>query len=169
MNTQLFPDPSHGAARSLDSVLKSSRLWDFWLLSIISWNLEWGPWQEEGRRNQLDEALERAYTGHPHQNPLFMTLVGDMVRELEQGEVILFPREAPIETELWTFLKSRPRSPVSGRRVALARFGGAYSAARKSMPWWSVMAWERTFLALESNMLRGTNLQATLQKKTAVC
>eukprot|EP00969_Alexandrium_andersonii_P297622 13154239-Alexandrium_andersonii.AAC.1 len=74
-----------------------------------------------------------------------------MVQELEEAEIVLFPRERAIELEVWDFLKARPRNPVSARRVALNRFGGAYHASRKSLPWWSVLAWERTFLGLESD------------------
>ena len=165
VNCVLFPDPSHAACRTLDAVLKTTGTWEFWLLLLISWNLEWGPWSDEGRRNQLDEAMEKVYKTHPHEHPLYMSLVGDMVRELEDGEVVLFAREKEVEFELWEFLKQRPRNPVSQRKVALNRFGGAYHASIKSLPWWSVMLWERTIFALESDMLKGAKLADKLGKK----
>ena len=39
----LAPDPSHACKNSMDQVLKGCKLWEFWLLMCISWNLEHGP------------------------------------------------------------------------------------------------------------------------------
>jgi hypothetical protein len=101
------------------------------------------------------------------QCPLFLDLLPRMVAELEASNVAACPRERPLEQELWDFLKHRNRNPVVGRRIALNRFGGVYNAALLCSPWWTVMMWERTHLAIESGALRGKALADRIAKHVA--
>lgn len=98
----------------------------------------------------------------PETVPLFADLCPAIVEELGGAGLASFPREAPLEREVWDFLKSRSRAPPVGRRIALNRFGGAYIAAKRFLPLWSVMLLERTMLALEQGMLQGKHLRERL-------
>ncbi len=165
INTVLYPDPSHGCQRTMENALKQGGVWEFWLLCMITWNLEFGPWQEEGRRTELSSAMGQVYKNfQPHECPLFQEMASKMVQELEDHHIVTFARERPIEVELWDFLANRTRNPVSGRRTAMNRFGGAYHAAKRCLPWWSVMQWERTYLAIEQGMLSGKLFKEKLKK-----
>ena len=123
---------------------------------MITFNLELGPWNQATRKGELDACMEHIYsTTRPEQNPVFMTLLGDIVADLESSRVALFPREQPLDHEVWEYLQHRTRNPVTGRRIAMNRFGAPYHAAMKCRPWWTTMLWERTALALNQDMLRG--------------
>lgn len=168
INTVARPDPPHGCQRSLENCLRQSGCWDFWLLMLITWNLEFGPWQEAGRRNELGDTLGNLYTNfEPFECLLFLHHVGQMVKDLEDHNVYILPLTKSLEAELWDFLGNRVRNPVAGRRAALNRFGGAYHPAKKCKAWWTVMQWERTYLAMEQDMLRGKDFQAKLRKTAA--
>ena len=165
VNTFLLPDASHSVQRSFEGMLKDSGLWDFWLLMLISWNLEHGPHTDRARHYQIKEALQTLLTNRtPAQVPLFQQLAGAMVADLEDGGVMQFPRERAIEAELWDWLVQYSKSGTLHRRVSTNRFGGTQNAAMKHAPYWSVELFTRTFLALEMGWLKGSKF---VQKITA--
>ena len=45
------------------------------------------------------------------------------VVELEENGVHQFPRELPVELELWNFLEKQTSYPTTGRRTSMVRFG----------------------------------------------
>lgn len=84
-----------------------------------------------------------------------MELVGKMVSELEAGNAASFPKQRPIEEEVWEFLRARNASGSMGRRVCMARYGAPLAAAQKMKPWWSVKLWEQTHACLEGGYMKG--------------
>lgn len=162
----LYPDPSHAVQRSFENALKGAGVWNLILLCVISWNLDYGPWQEESRRTELEHAMTIIYSKYtPADCPVFQAALPRMVVELESAGIVSFDRERPLEEEVWDFLGERSRKPAAGRRTALNRFLGAYNAASKFGPWWSVTLWERTALAIESGSLRGRHLAEKVATK----
>ena len=160
INTWIFHDQSHSAQRSFEGMIADANLKDFWLLMLISWNLEHGHHSDRFRMNQLRSSLASLLKERrPHQVPLFKKLAGSMVHELEAGGIVTFPREQPIEEELWQWLQKRADCGTLHRRVATNRFGGTQHAAMKHLPYWSVELFERTFLALEMGFLGGRKLE----------
>lgn len=155
-NAWIWADPAHSAQRSFDMALKQCGLMDFWMLCLITWNMEFGPYLDESRRNQLECCMNQLYTcAAPHEVPLYETLAPHIIEEVERSSVMLFPREKDVGLECWEWLATRPRRPVSGRRTSMSRFGGSYSAAKKSLPFWSTMLFERSYLSLEAGFLKG--------------
>ena len=64
-------DLSHINAMSCDGVLKAERLFEFWFLQHLGWNVEWGPGPDETWRTKIGTALTAIYKKHqPHQVPL---------------------------------------------------------------------------------------------------
>ena len=61
LNIWMWHDPPHAAQRSFDAVLREMKIWNFWLLMLITWNLEHAPHADQGRRNQLHAALSGLY------------------------------------------------------------------------------------------------------------
>lgn len=143
-----WPDPSHAAQRSFDQALRSTKLWDLWLLLMVSWNLEYGPWMEERRKAELQEAT--IYTRFSlAEVPLYTEMAPMIIAELEAGGVAVFARERPVEEECWEWMSQRARTPASRRRIALNRFGGSLHAAQRNLPFWHLQLFERLLLALE--------------------
>ena len=52
MNVWIFPDQAHGGNCSFFDVLRAIGLWDFFLLIVITLNLEHGPDRDRGRRRK---------------------------------------------------------------------------------------------------------------------
>eukprot|EP00959_Pyramimonas_sp_CCMP1952_P292913 6126195-Pyramimonas_sp.AAC.1 len=93
-----------------------------------------------------------------------MEMAPAMVEQLEGAQICAFPRERPLEEELWDFLKSRLNHPV-GRRIAMCRFGAALHACKKNKGYWAVHLFERTLLALETDMLNGKGFVTALRAR----
>lgn len=166
VNAWLFPDESHSCKHSFMQVVKNIGAWPLLLILLVSWNLEFGPRQEEARRSELRLALHRCYLERrPSQCPLFMVLAPRMVQELEENRLANFARTAPIEEELWEYLKDRNNFGSMGRRVCMARYGAPLDAAAKNRGLWTVQLWERTFVAIEHGHI--TKRQSQLQVKAA--
>lgn len=166
VNAWLFPDESHSCKNSFMQVVKNIGAWPLLLILLASWNLEFGPRQEEARRSELRLALHRCYLERrPSQCPLFMELAPRIVKELEETRLANFARTAPIEEELWEYLKDRNNFGSIGRRVCMARYGAPLDAAAKNRGLWTVQLWERTFVAIEHGHI--TKRQSQLSVKAA--
>ena len=149
-----FPDESHAIKNSFVQFLKDVKLWNLWLLFLISWNLEHGPRESEERRAELRSKLDRCYESRgPEDSPLFTALLPMIVVELETNGEAHFDRTRPLEIEVWNFLKERNRYGSMGRRVSMARYGASLAAALKQRNYWSVQLWERSFVAIENDHL----------------
>ena len=53
INVSLFPDESHSCKNSFIECAKEINVWNLLLLLLVTWNLEFGPRQEETRRSDL--------------------------------------------------------------------------------------------------------------------
>lgn len=165
-NIWMWPDPSHMCQRTMEAVLKETKLFEFWCLLLITFNLEHGPHRDQGRRNQLRDGLAKLFeTRSPEQCPLFEQMSPEMAQDLEEAGILQFSGEESREATLWEWLKSRSRHGPMGRRVSMCRFGGMQHAAMSQRPYWTVNLFERTLLALEQDMLRGKKFEAKLTLK----
>ena len=90
--------------------------------------------------------------------PLFQELAPAMVKDLETYGLASFPRTKDVADELLDWLRTRQRRGQLGRRIAMSRYGGSQSAAVKGQGLWHVRLFERTYLALEMDMLKGKRL-----------
>ncbi|CAK0884728.1 unnamed protein product [Prorocentrum cordatum] len=143
VNLWIWPDQSHMTKCVFEGMVKRIRKWELLLLLLISWNFEHGPF------NNL---------------PLFMEMAPAMVEQLEGAQTCAFPRERPLEEELWDFLKSRLNHPV-GRRIAMCRFGAALHACKKNKGYWAEHLFERTLPALGTDMLKGKGFVTALRAR----
>lgn len=145
-------------------------IWSFWLLMLISWNLEHGPHSDRHRHNQLREALSLLLACRaPEGSPLFLQLAPQMAKELEEGGLAQFPRERHLEHEVWDWLRHRAKGGQLGRRVSMDRFGGTQHAVAQHRPLWTVELFERCFLALELDFLAGRKFVDKLIVKQQGC
>lgn len=170
VNVFLLADESHSIKKSFNEMLRMTGLWELFLLMLVTFNLEFGPRQEESRRTEIRHALQSCYAGRrPSQCPLYLELVPRMVEELEGCGQASFPRQEPVEDELWSFLGERNRHGAMGRRVCMARYGAPLDAAAKHRGFWSVNLWERLYVALEHDHMKGRRCAETfsVRKKDA--
>ena len=157
-----FPDQPHNQKTGWIEGMKAAGIYNFFLLHLIPLNYEFGPWNDETRKIEQGAAMDVCYSGQPHATPLFMENAPKMVEELELGGIIEFPREDDVEVELWQFLKHRKRQPASQRKVSLCRYGAGHAATRKNLPWTHVQVFERTYLALETDVLHGASFTSKM-------
>ena len=163
MNCWDWMDNSHSSGRSFEGALKDAGLWEMWLLLLISWNLPWGPNDDEYRRNQLDEGMKHFFTLNTEESPMFQDHVCEIAQDLEDGGVVTFPREKPLQQEVFEFVKSQSLLAKTGRRTSNCRFGGTLHAALYNLPYWGMQAFQRKYVALKLGHLQN---KKTLDKLT---
>ena len=73
--------------------------------------------------------------------------------------------ESDPDLQLYSMLKNRNRCPVAGRRVSMCRYGAFYHSLAKSVPWWRVQTFERTVLAIETDVLKGQKFKSKLTQR----
>lgn len=56
------PDFSHGSQNDFYDALKSMHLFPFWILMLVVYNLEHGPWQGDLRWNQINESWAEVFS-----------------------------------------------------------------------------------------------------------
>lgn len=84
LNIVFYQDPSHAAQRAFEGMLRATGYWPMWLLCLITWKMEFGPWGDETRRGELSEAMRIIYNNFtPQECPLYMDLLLPMVQDLE--------------------------------------------------------------------------------------
>lgn len=104
---------------------------------------------------QLREAAQELYRGSsPAACPLFQELAPRIADSLSRAGIVL-PDEEDMETELWRMLGQRVWCSAEHERCNLNRFQSSISAAMKNVDLWWVHFFERCFLALEMDFLRG--------------
>lgn len=167
LNFHRYCDFSHGVHKDLQVGLKSAGLWNYTLLVMIHTNLLHGPCKDDQRYHQVRDAMKAAYRCLDHTNPLFASLVPSMFDELKAGGIELPGVDAP-EKEIWCHLAKADPFSRKGDKLNLCRFMGILKSAEESiLPRWSVDAWERTFVALECDMLKGKVAQPVLYVVTS--
>ena len=100
-----WPENNHVSQISFEAGLKDVRLWELWLLMLIRWNLPWGPSDGEYRRHQLDEAMAHFFAINTEESPLFQEHCYGIAHDIEEGGVMLFPREKPLEQHVSAYTK----------------------------------------------------------------
>lgn len=171
LNIWQFPDQSHAGNCDEVNTLKDMKLFDLWLLLLVSANLVYGPRDDNYRLLQLQEAMTSCFaTESARTCPLFQAYAPGMIKSLTQhGE--LHVGDNP-EADLWEFLKGRMAYVKAGRRINMNRFQGAKRAIGNMVPFWEVYAFERQYCALELDMMFGKKFMEqvcfTEQEKNSV-
>lgn len=155
LNCSLFFDFSHGGHKDLQAALRACHLMDFILLYMVSANLMHGPNKDDARFNQARACMKKAYAELDESTPLFAAVVPAIADELMR-EGVTFPKDTPLEQEVWDHLKGSDTFARKGYQLNLNRFMGVVDVASKEvLPRWSTDCWERTFLAIEMGWLQG--------------
>ena len=97
--------------------------------------------------------------------PTFLELSAQMVYEIETYTDHQFPRERPVELELWDYMKEKSVTNFSGRKTSMCRFGGPLASMRNFRGEWSSALFERGIPALELDWLKGRSFDQRLVLK----
>jgi len=120
-----------------------------WLLGLVSWNLPWGPNEEEHRFNQLRECLTSFYQKNsPRTSPSFQFFAKDLA-ECYRTCGHVFSSEMSVEDEVWSLLKRRTFGSRTGRRCNLNRLQGSLYTCQQHIGSWAIDLYERLLHAME--------------------
>lgn len=154
LNYGVRPDTSHGAARDFDLALGGNGLRGFWQTMAISWNLRHGLDDEETRNAGVCDAMHSVFTNYDTTTPLFVSMLPRLIR-MFQKLGYEFEADNPMDEQVWTFMKALCTSRPLGKKCVMARFQSSLSTGMERRKWWALDTFERTFLALGTDVLRG--------------
>ena len=90
LNMVRLPDPSHAAWRSVQGTLRDLGLHGFWVLMVVTANVDCGPDNSDNWYHVHKEALTWMYAHHtPDTSPLFKAYFTDIVAKLKEQSVEL--------------------------------------------------------------------------------
>lgn len=152
VNCMMLCDWSHGAWADTKGMLRDMGLFPWWLLMMVTLNLAHGPFNDDVRYTQLNDAWsECARHLAPERCALYQQHVGSMVDEMSGA--IELSGEAPSDGEIWRAMSGRPALLRKGYKVNLNRFFGGTQTARRDLSTWHWQLFVLEYVGLESGML----------------
>jgi hypothetical protein len=134
-NVDLVWDPSHGGTNDIKLTVKAVGLWHHELLTVVAAAAPFSPFGDGTRRVQVQEAMKEYTTArHPETEPLFMSLLPDILAE--RGEAHR-SHEPNIAQELWEAVRDDPIWAERGSKLSLSRFQSVVHHATTEASKWT--------------------------------
>lgn len=151
VNCSVIPDWSHGGHNDLYDSLKDQGLFSFWVMCLVCFNLEHGPWADDLRWAQVaDSWAEATREFSPTNMLIFAEHLAVEVHAQGGASVVMQSAEADetLEQRMWRLMHSgwRPK----GYRTCLNRFFASRENAASFGAWWHLSLMKYTYLCLES-------------------
>ena len=148
-------------------MLKGVNLHKMWIVMLINWNLPHGPNADDQRWHELRACMKACYKDHNHAScVLFNEYWCQIAREHEEAGFKFDTSSCSLQEAVWTFCKDGEDSLTKGYRCNMNRFLGSLAEAQKSITCWSKHLFERSYLALEKDMLHGTGFDKMVLQTT---
>lgn len=155
MNISIACDFSHGANNDYHDAVKDIGLQPWWLLMMLTFNIEHGPWGEDLRWNQILECFkELEEHGAPKRCELFLAYAPQMLDELRGYDRFVLQADEDPEVTLWRFVMDEQPLKNKGTKAQLARFMDSRNKAAAFVHLWSVKRFAYEYCAIESGMVR---------------
>ena len=167
VNVSVICDWSHGGQNDLYDSLKDLQIYNFWVLCLVVWNVEHGPWNDDMRWSQVLSSWNEA-TKHfePTTMPLFVENLPRVIHENGGRDAILqCSEETSVEKVLWEKMSVgwRPK----GYKTNLNRFWATRQKAEQFNAWWHMTLSKYSYLCLENGQM-STKKIASLAVKPSV-
>jgi hypothetical protein len=168
INTDFWPDGAHGANRSEECTLRSTGLFEFWLLNLVDLNCSYGMNKTSNtRRHQEVEAMEDNFEMNTCASAAIFQSLGVHIKEELERTGVALPHEGSLEEETYNYCKAGVRYGRNGYRCNLNRFQGGVSASEDSLDRWYRGLWERLYIGLELDMLPKARFTERLKLRVA--
>ena len=162
-NVELHPDLSHGANNDLKGVAKDLQLWQHELLMAIPYNFRQAPWGSGIRHHQLREImLSHLDTINPHDDPLFQSMLPDILEDLGLDEDIVAD---DIIESVWERVKSEDCIFKRGPALSFSKYMGAQITQRSFLSRWSITLFQLLVWGMHSNHLEANKFAELMSKK----
>ena len=163
---EAWPDPSHGINNDFSNSVRRVGLKPLLLIMLVSHNLPFGPEDDSARFVQIRAHMRECYASERPSNMPVFQLMASRIADALQASGVAFPAEGSREDHCWGYLRQRTKYATMGTRVSLQGFlGGLHSLISRLPDWW-IDCWERTYVAIEEDFLRGKSFNAKLVRPT---
>ena len=155
MNLDFTPDQSHLCWRGIIAALKACKLWVFMLTSMLAGNTAHGPWNDDLRYQQTNEAMDTLLAHEaPDCSPLFMSLAQDIASVFQD-----------LPKQLWDHLKEAKPWPRKGTKSNLNRFLSAILQGSREAHLFTLRAFIYTYCVLELDMVHTPKFRKAFVKE----
>ena len=149
----LWCDFSHGATNDVTSTIKAMGLWSFFLLMLVTLNLEHGPWDCDTRHAQVQEGWAETASIHTSSTSvLFQHHLPNMIYQLrhvlEKMDFI-----GPVDNAVFDMTHQEPLLKKKGYKKRNARFMDLRRGLKELLPKWSVKCCQYEHVAIEMGMV----------------
>lgn len=158
--------PNHGAWNDVRGAAKEVGYLPFLLGLLLVWNLPHGPWQDDLRSTQVQEALDLLMKGPDSSVPPLVAARASSLLQ-ESGKAHLFSSPGALE-QMWNeFCQANPFSK-KGSKTCLNRFMSLTKQGQEELKHWSFRLAAYELVAMESDMLSGAKFQKVILSRSGV-
>lgn len=166
-NLTCIPDWSHGGQNDYYDTLRELNLFSFWVLCMIMWNVEHGPWGDDLRWNQVEHGWAEAWEHMTLATmPLFAENLQAAIREQGgEAQVLQSSSHDKVKDAMWSIMSEgwRPKD----YKTCLNRFFAARGKAATFSKWWHLTLIKFSYFCMEAGQI-STAKVAKLAKPPAV-
>lgn len=128
------PDFSHGSQNDFYDALKSTNLFPFWILMLVVYNLEHGPWQDDVRWNLVNESWSEVCGHFGDSFPLLDQRAEDIANEAGgRCQILQDTGQEDVHRAIWAKMAPGGWRP-KGHRTNLNRFWASREKAESFLP-----------------------------------
>lgn len=153
INMTVITDWSHGAQNDMYDAMKDQHLWGYWIMMLVCYNMEHGPWADDLRWAQIvDSWAEATRSFSPTEMPVFEEHLAMAVHEQGGDQAVMQSAEdgESLEMRMWRLMHSGWRA--KGYKTCLIRFFATREKAATFGPWWHLSLIKYSYLIVESGM-----------------
>lgn len=153
LNLCVVTDFSHGGQNDFYDGLRDTSLWSFWVLMLVVFNCEHGPWDDDLRYHQILESWQQACAHYaPSTMELFQHHLPAIQEDCAKVEGMLDGELGEAQEKVLWGLMGAGWKP-KGHKTNLNRFFASLDKAKTFLPYWHMSLCKYEHLCLETGML----------------
>ena len=160
----LWADFSHGATNDVTSTIKAMGLWSFFLLMLVTLNVEHGPWDCDTRHSQVQEGWAETTSIHTSRSSvLFQHHLPNMIYQLRHV-IEKMDFTGPVDNLVFDMTHKEPLLKNKGYKQRNARFLDVRRGIKELLPKWSVKACQYEHVGIHRNKLKNSRRMLLLSR-----
>ena len=164
-----FPDEAHQKHRALDAALTVCELKPIRIMNVVSLNLKHGPWNDDHRLAEVRDTMQKNVGNGNLEDDVLLNEYSTMVwHELCVYGGCAVPRSQQ-EEHVRSTVKARSEGEVNkGYQCNFNSFLASFHENNKRMPEWTLNLYERTWVGLEADHMKGIAFKKMVMKSCSV-
>lgn len=149
-----------GANNDFLDTVRDHKVFGWWLLMLILFNVEHGPFAEDLRWNQVEEAWRECRPFYDAKSSvLFQEYSAAIIEDLSSDDRLELGSGQDPEEAAWAFMDDDPVQHPKGSKTQLSRYQAARRKAKEMVSTWSMKRMQYECCCIELDMFPASTVQ----------